>query len=94
MGFKSFRESYTSLVEMQEGRWVSAKALPHPLFKTLETRWEFVPVSEGETRIDFHLEYAFASPLYGAMAGGIFQELSGRMMVAFEQRAKEVYGER
>ncbi|PWN22978.1 hypothetical protein BCV69DRAFT_103874 [Microstroma glucosiphilum] len=95
VGFKSFKETYTSVVEMKENEWVAATALPHPLFQHLSTRWTFHPLPDGSsTRIDFSLDYAFSSPIYSALAGGIFKELSTKMMNAFEERAVEVYGQK
>lgn len=44
------------------------------------------------TQIIFELNYAFASPLYATLASGVFEELASKMMAAFEERAKEVYG--
>ncbi|CAO1626046.1 unnamed protein product [Parajaminaea phylloscopi] len=98
VGFKSFKESYTSIVEMREDEWVRATALPHPLFKHLSTHWTFIPLEGSSdspsTKIAFELEYAFTSPLYAAVAAGIFRELSSRMMQSFEDRAAQIYGER
>lgn len=49
---------------------------------------------QSSTRIDFSLDYAFTSPIYNAVAGGIFAELSKKMMQSFEERAVELYGKR
>lgn len=73
-----------------------ATALPHPLFQHLSTRWKFAPETSKSpsTRIDFELRYAFTSPLYTAVAGGVFKDLSVRMMESFEARAQTLYGRR
>ncbi|KAK0556371.1 hypothetical protein OC846_001194 [Tilletia horrida] len=47
VGFKAFRESYTSRVEMVSPRYVNATAdtASNPLFKHLYTEWSFHPIS-------------------------------------------------
>ncbi|CAO1616177.1 unnamed protein product [Sympodiomycopsis kandeliae] len=91
VGFKGFQEKYISLVELKDGQWVRAKALPHHLFKHLSTTWTFMPTKDDQTQIIFELNYQFSSPLYATLASGVFQELAGKMMSAFKQRAEEVY---
>lgn len=60
--------------------------------------WEFkpAPASRPEaprTSIDFSLRYAFANPLYAAVARAACERMARQMIGAFEGRAAAVYGQ-
>jgi coenzyme Q-binding protein COQ10 len=42
--------------------------------------------------LTFHIEFEFRSTLLQALVGGLFNEAVRRMVVAFEGRAKRLYG--
>ena len=54
--------------------------------------WRFVSLDEQACKIELDLEFEFISPLIELAFGKIFRELTGAMVQAFTQRAKEVYG--
>ncbi len=100
VGFGRFSETYTSKVTMTSGvndkRSVVAEAVqPNPVFSFLETRWTFhsLPSAEGraQTMVEFSLVYAFRNPVYGAVAGNVFEQMSAQMIDAFERRADQLH---
>lgn len=60
-------------------------------FKQLRGGWRFIPISDDACKIQFELEFEFASRLLGMAFGKIFSEVTTRMVDAFAQRAKQVY---
>ena len=61
-------------------------------FKYLQGAWTFQPFDEQSCKISLNLEFEFSSPMIGMVFGKIFNELTLKMVNAFKQRAKEVYG--
>lgn len=61
-------------------------------FKQLSGAWTFEPFDELSCKINLMLEFEFESPLVAMVFGKVFNELTLKMVNAFKQRAKEVYG--
>ncbi|CBQ70175.1 conserved hypothetical protein [Sporisorium reilianum SRZ2] len=98
VGFGRFSETYTSKVFLLSPSTASgsssvvAEAVqPNPVFSSLETKWTFHPVDGGRTRVEFRLVYAFRNPVYGAVAGNVFEQMSAQMIGAFEERADQLH---
>lgn len=95
VGFGRFSETYTSQVSLHEGEKSSsvvAEAVqPNPVFSFLSTTWTFEPVEGGRTLVQFSLVYAFRNPVYGAVAGNVFEQMSTQMIDAFEKRADRLH---
>lgn len=97
VGFGRFSETYTSKVTMvsnsgQGSSSVVAEAVqPNPVFSFLSTKWTFREVQGGKTKVEFSLVYAFRNPVYGAVAGNVFEQMSAQMIGAFEQRAERLH---
>ena len=50
------------------------------------------PQPEAErTEVALDLAYEFASPFYAIAAGSVFEDVAGKVMLAFEKRCREVY---
>lgn len=93
IGFKMFRETFTSHVTFTPPRLIEVEYVKGPL-KHLTNRWEFIPVSETSCSVDFVVDFAFKNQLFEKLAGGVFTEAVHRMVMAFEKRAEEIYGKR
>lgn len=99
VGFGRFSETYTSQVTMYSpsssgdgSSSVVAEAVqPNPVFSFLSTNWTFHPIEGGQTRVEFSLVYAFRNPVYGAVAGNVFEQMSAQMIGAFEERANKLH---
>lgn len=90
VGFKAFRERYTSRVVLDPKARTIAVTQDEGVFHHLDTHWRFTP--EGpkneSCRVDFAIGFAFKNRLLGAVAGRAFAHVLTRMSVAFEERAK------
>lgn len=70
---------------------ISMQLLEGP-FKHLHGAWHFQAFDEQSCKISLTLEFEFENPLVAMVFGKIFNELTTKMVHAFKQRAKEVYG--
>ncbi|MDH2997883.1 ubiquinone-binding protein [Pasteurellaceae bacterium LFhippo2] len=61
-------------------------------FSYLRGAWTFQPFDEQSCKISLNLDFEFSSPVIGMVFGKIFNELTLKMVNAFKQRAKEIYG--
>ncbi|SPC62079.1 uncharacterized protein UHOD_08233 [Ustilago sp. UG-2017b] len=98
VGFGSFSETYTSKVTMvggekgKEASVVAEAVQPNPVFSFLSTKWSFHPIKQAnETLVEFSLVYAFRNPVYSAMAGNLFEQMSQQMIDAFQTRANKLH---
>jgi len=85
IGFKMFRERFTSEVTLDRPRRIDVKYTEGPL-RHLENSWVFEP-APGGCIIDFHVDFAFKSIILEKLIGTVFGEAVRRMVAAFEARA-------
>ena len=92
VGYKMFRERFTSKVILNPKKTIHIEYLKGPL-KNLKNNWEFVPLEDGTCIIDFSVEFEFENTALQAFAKLFFNEVVKRMVAAFEKRADELYSE-
>ena len=89
LGFKSFRESYTSRVILDPaGRTIDVVQTEGP-FRVLENHWRFTPQAEG-CKADFTIEFILRNPILNAVAGAAFGRVMLRTEDAFIDRARKL----
>lgn len=91
IGFKMFRERFTTKVVCQRPRRIDVSYSEGP-FKYLTNHWVFEPYGDGQCRIDFYVDFEFRSKILQATIGAVFNEAVQRMISAFEKRAAKLYG--
>lgn len=90
IGFKMFREQFTSRVTVnQEVCRIDVAYLDGP-FKYLNNHWIFEPHPDG-CKIDFFVDFEFHSLILQKTIGLLFNEAVMRMISAFESRAATLY---
>lgn len=92
IGFKSFRETFTSRVILHRPHHVDVDYVSGPL-RHLHNDWRMTPEGEG-TRLDFVVDFEFKSRIFEKLAGAFFHEAFKRMVASFETRARQLYGSR
>ena len=92
ISFKVFRERFTSRVTLKPGESRIDVAYLDGPFKYLNNYWHFRPVSEGQCEVDFFVDFEFRSRTLQAIIGVVFGEAMRRIVRAFEDRAKALYG--
>ena len=92
ISFKVFRERFGSRVTMDpQANEIIVEYLDGP-FKYLKNHWRFQPVSDTECEVDFFVDFEFKSRTLQAIIGVVFGEAMRRIVRAFEDRAKVLYG--
>lgn len=84
-------QTFSTHNKMRQNERIEMKLLNGP-FKQLQGAWTFQPFDEQSCKISLYLEFEFSNPVVGMVFGKIFNELTLKMVNAFKQRAKEVYG--
>ena len=92
IGFRMFRERFTSHVELDPGNLeIEVKYAEGP-FKYLTNTWRFLPHEDG-CEIDFHVDFELNSRLLQSVIETLFTDAVRRMVQAFETRADALYGQ-
>ncbi|WEK42637.1 MAG: type II toxin-antitoxin system RatA family toxin [Candidatus Sphingomonas colombiensis] len=90
VGFKGLRETFTSRVVKEPSSAVHVDYVDGPL-KFLHNDWGFRPDGDG-CFVDFSVDFAFKNRVFEMMAGQVFAAALRRMIGAFEERARVLYG--
>ena len=91
IGFKMFREQFTSRVTLVRPGSIQVEYENGP-FKYLKNRWIFESEGDGNCLVDFSVEFEFRSHILDMAIGKVFTEAVRRMVSAFEKRADTLYG--
>ncbi|MCX7384460.1 MAG: type II toxin-antitoxin system RatA family toxin [Alphaproteobacteria bacterium] len=90
IGFGPFRESFTSRVALDRPGAIRVRYENGP-FRYLNNHWTFTPDARG-CKVDFFVDFEFRSRILQAAIGVVFHEAVRRMVNAFLERARIVYG--
>ena len=90
IGFRMFRESFTSYVALDKDALEIEVEYAEGPFKYLKNRWKFIE-AEGGCIIDFYVDFEFNSRLLQSVIESLFTEAVKRMVAAFEARAYALY---
>jgi coenzyme Q-binding protein COQ10 len=91
VGFKVFRETFTSEVTLDRPREIHVRYVRGPM-KHLTNQWKFSP-ADGGTQIDFLIDFEFKSALLRRAMQPLFHEAVRRMVAAFGARAAALHTE-
>ncbi len=93
VGYKLLRERFSSKVFLdKDANHIYIEYLHGPL-KHLKNHWRFIPQDNGSCIIDFSVEFEFQNNILQGLAEVFFQEVIRRMVGAFEDRARQIYGD-
>lgn len=93
VGYKTFRETFTSRVTCDRlGHKILVEYVDGP-FKHLENRWTFHDrEGGGACLVEFRIAYEFKSRALGLVMGNMFDAAFHKFAEAFERRADSVFG--
>jgi coenzyme Q-binding protein COQ10 len=91
IGFRMIRERFTSRVTLDRPGRIDVSYEEGP-FRYLNNHWIFERLPDGRCRIDFFVDFEFRSMILQKLIGVLFNEAVRRMVGAFENRARELYG--
>mgnify|MGYP000207967811 CR=1 FL=1 len=97
-GFMGLRGSYTSNIsftppscfDLSSG-WICVSGEGDSIFKRLNNRWEFIPVSENATIIKFWIDFEFKSVVFKKAFEIFHKKVQKTVMGAFKKKAFEVF---
>lgn len=95
ISFKVFRERFGSRVVLwpeQDGVWkIDTDYLDGP-FKYMRSGWSFKDRPEGGCHVEFFVDFEFKNAILQRLIGVVFHEAMSRIVRAFEDRARKLYG--
>ena len=90
VGVRLYRKCFTSYVDYDRNALTIDVAYADGPLRHLQNNWRFRPHPEG-CLIDFHVAFAFQSPMFQSMMESVFSKAVLRMVAAFEARADALY---
>lgn len=90
-GLGGLRQSFTTLNQGRPVESIEMRLLRGP-FRHFAASWRFTPLSAGACKVDFSLEYEFASRALGKLLEPLFHSIADSMVDAFTRRALERHG--
>ena len=63
-------------------------------FRRLDGTWQFLGLEPDACKVEFKLDYEFATPVLEALIGPVFSRIANSFVDAFVKRAAAVYGSR
>jgi ribosome-associated toxin RatA of RatAB toxin-antitoxin module len=84
---KGLRQSFTTENTGQPGRSIDMKLVEGP-FRHFAARWRFTPLHPLAAKIEFSLEYEFASRVLARLLDPVFSRLADDTVEAFVRRAR------
>ena len=92
ISFKVFRERFGSRVILDPAKTrVDTRYLDGP-FKYMHSWWQFSDRPEGGCNVDFFVDFEFKNALLQGVIGIVFDQAMRMIALAFEERAKALYG--
>lgn len=92
IGAGGMTKSFTTRNLLQANKMIEIRLVDGP-FNHLEGFWRFDVVKGGGCTISFDLEFEFAGKMLSLLLGSIFDQVTDKMVDAFCDRAKDIYGE-
>ena len=90
VGFNALREKFTSRVEKERPGRIKVHYLDGPM-RDLDNVWQFREI-EGGCEVDFLVKFTFRNAMFEKLAGQYFDRAFRKMVGAFEDRARDLYG--
>ncbi len=91
IGYKIFRETFTSQVTLHPMSRIDVKYAQGPL-RYLNNHWKFKDLPDGKCELDFYVDFAFTNHFLQSAIEMFFNEAVRIMIRSFETRAGELYG--
>jgi len=89
--FRGLRQQFTTENSERDGQRIDIKLVSGP-FRMLQGHWSFTALGAQGCRIDFRMEYQFASRLLEKAAGPVFHHIASSFVDAFVKRAEQKLG--
>ncbi|CAN5176129.1 type II toxin-antitoxin system RatA family toxin [soil metagenome] len=84
-------QSFTTENTQHRGESIRLRLIDGP-FKMLSGDWRFIALAPDACRVEFRLQYEFASRLLEGLIGPVFGGIANSFIDSFSRRAEQVYG--
>jgi ribosome-associated toxin RatA of RatAB toxin-antitoxin module len=91
VGIAGLSQAFTTRNESRPPAAIDMQLVEGP-FKRFAAAWRFHELSADACRIEFSMEYEFASRMLARMLEPLFDKIADTMVDAFARRAHQVYG--
>jgi len=85
------KQWFTTHNTLKRGEFIQMNLVDGP-FSRLTGGWTIKSLSESGCKIELNLDFAFSSKIVEIAFGRVFNSIAANMVVAFTERAKQVYG--
>jgi len=91
VGVSGIRQSFTTQNENRAPAAIDLKLVDGP-FRHFAASWRFQPLGERACKVEFSMEFEFASRALATLLRPVFEHIADSMVNAFTHRADEVHG--
>lgn len=91
IGYKMIREKFKSRVTLHRPREIRVDYVDGPM-KNLSNQWNFIRNDDNTCTIDFYVDFEFKNPMLQGLITLFFDKAVSKMVGAFEDRARLLYG--
>jgi ribosome-associated toxin RatA of RatAB toxin-antitoxin module len=91
VGFRGLRQSFTTENRARSGEAIEMRLVEGP-FRSFAGSWHFAALAPDACRIEFRLEYQFASRVLAKALEPMFDHIANTMVDAFSRRAAARHG--
>lgn len=85
------RQSFSTRNIMVVGESMTLELIDGP-FEAFAGRWDFQALGDAGAKLSLHLDFKFNNAMLGAAASRLFDKVTGNLVDAVGQRARQVYG--
>ena len=91
VGMRGVKQSLTTQNANREPEAIEMKLVEGP-FRRFAAAWRFQPLGEDACKVEFSMEFEFASRALAALLQPLFEKIADGMVDAFTRRADEIHG--
>ncbi len=91
IGYKMFREKFSSRVHFTRPKEIEVEYLKGPM-RHLHNKWVFKDLKESQCQVEFYVDFSLKTRLFESLVDQFFHKALVKMINAFEDRAMGVYG--
>lgn len=91
VGMRGVKQSFTTQNENRAPDAIDMKLVEGP-FRHFAAAWRFQPLGEQACKVEFSMEFEFASRALATLLQPVFEHIADSMVDAFTRRVDEIHG--
>lgn len=91
VGMRGIKQSFTTQNENRAPAEIDMRLIEGP-FRHFAAAWRFQPLGEQACKVEFSMEFEFASRALATALQPVFNRIADSMLDAFTRRADEIHG--